>query len=52
MMTLGIDDWHFILFEQCEADKHLKERERETFWQNRFKTFYRLSFNEKQEKHV
>ena len=28
-MTLGIDDWHFILFEQCKADKHLKERERE-----------------------
>ena len=23
---LGIDDWDFILFEQCETQKQLKER--------------------------
>ena len=29
---LGIDDWDFTLFEQCETHKQLKERE--TFWQH------------------
>ena len=28
---LGTDDWDFILFEQSETHKQLKERE--TFWQ-------------------
>ena len=37
---LGIDDWDFTLFEQCETHKQLKERE--TFWQHRLKTFYPL----------
>ena len=32
---LGIDDWDFTLFEQCETHKQLKERE--TFWQHRLK---------------
>ena len=44
---LGIDDWDFTFFEQCEAHKQLKERE--TFWQHRLKTFYPLSLNEKEE---
>ena len=35
---LRIDDWDFTLFEQCETHQQLKERE--TFWQHRFKTFY------------
>ena len=43
---LGIDDWDFILFEQCETHKQLKERE--TFWQHRLKTFYPLGLNEKE----
>ena len=44
---LGIDDWDFTLFEQCETYKQLKERE--TFWQHRLKTFYPLGLNEKEE---
>ena len=44
---LGIDDWDFTLFEQCEIQKQLKERE--TFWQHRLKTFYPLVLNEKEE---
>ena len=44
---LGIDDWDFTLFEQCETHKQLKERE--TFWQHRLKTFYPLGLNEKEE---
>ena len=43
---LGIDDWDFTLFEQCETRKQLKERE--TFWQHRLKTFYPLGLNEKE----
>ena len=44
---LGIDDWDFTLFEQCETHKQLKERK--TFWQHRLKTFYPLGLDEKQE---
>ena len=44
---LGIGDWDFTLFEQCETHKQLKERE--TFWQHRLKTFYPLGLNEKEE---
>ena len=28
----GIDDWQFLLIEQCETHEQLKERE--TFWQH------------------
>ena len=38
---LGIDDWDFILFEQCETHEQLKEKE--TFWQHRLKTRIRQS---------
>ena len=44
---LGIDDWHFTLFEQCETYKQLKETE--TFWQQRLETFYPLGLNQKEE---
>ena len=44
---LGIDDWNFPLFEQCETHNQLNERE--TFWQHRHKTFYPLGLNEKEE---
>ena len=44
---LGIDDWDFTLFEQCETHKQLKERE--AFWQHQFETFYPLGLNEKEE---
>ena len=44
---LGIDDWDFTLFEQCETHKQLKERE--TFWQRQLKTFYPFGLNEKEE---
>ena len=41
----GIDDWQFTLIEQCETHKQLKDRE--TFWQQRLKTFYSYGLNEK-----
>ena len=44
---LGIEDWGFTLFEQCETHKQLKEKE--TFWQHWLKTFYPLGLNEKEE---
>ena len=44
---LVINDWDFILFEQCETHKQLKERE--SFWQHRLKTFYSLGVNDKEE---
>ena len=44
---LGIDDWDFTLFKQCETYKQLKEKE--TFWQHRLKTFDPLGLNEKEE---
>ena len=34
----GIEDWDFVIFEQCETHAQLKERK--TFWQHRLKTFY------------
>ena len=43
----GIDDWEVTLFEKCETDKQLKERE--TFWQHKLKSFYPISLNEKEE---
>ena len=43
----GIDDWDFVIFEQCETHEQLKERE--TFWQHRLKTFYPIGLNEKEE---
>ena len=43
----GTDDWNFVIFEQCETDEQLKERE--TFWQHRLKTFYPIGLNEKEE---
>ena len=43
----GINDWNFVIFEQCETHEQLKERE--TFWQHRLKTFYPIGLNEKEE---
>ena len=43
----GIDDWSFVIFEQCETHKLLKEIE--TFWQHKLKTFYPIGLNEKEE---
>ena len=43
----GIDDWEVTLFEKCETHKQLKERE--MFWQHKFKKFYPLGLNEKEE---
>ena len=43
----GIDDWDFVIFEQCETYEQLKERE--TFWQHRLKTFYPIGLYEKEE---
>ena len=39
----GIEDWDFVIFEQCETHAQLKERE--TFWLR--KTSYRIGLNEK-----
>ena len=47
---LGIEDWDFTLFEQCETYKQLKETEaKETFWQHQLKTFSPLGLNQKDE---
>ena len=43
----GIDDWKFVIFEQCETHEYLKERE--TFWQHILKTLYPIGLNEKEE---
>ena len=43
----GIEDWVFVIFEQCKTHAQLKERE--TFWQHRLKTFYPICLNEKEE---
>ena len=40
----GIEDWNFVIFEQCEIHAQLKERE--TFWQHRLKMFYPIGLNE------
>ena len=45
----GIDDWNFVIFEQCETHEQFKERE--TFWQHRLKTFFPIGLNEKEEYH-
>ena len=42
----GIEDWDFVIFEQCKTHAQLKERE--TFWQHRLKTFYPIGLNEKE----
>ena len=42
-----IDDWQFTLIEQCETHEQLKERE--SFRQDRLKTFYPYELNEKKE---
>ena len=44
---LGIDDWDFTFFEQCETHKQPKESE--TFWQHQLKTFYSLGLKQKEE---
>ena len=44
---LGIGDWDFTLFRQCERHKQLKETE--SFWQHQVKTFYPLGLTEKEE---
>ena len=41
----GIDDWYFILLEQCETHEQLKESE--IFWQHRLKILYPYGLNEK-----
>ena len=43
----GIDDWQFTLIEQSERYEKLKERE--TFFEHRFKTFNPYGLNEKEE---
>ena len=43
----GIEDWYFVIFQQCETHAQLKETE--TFRQNRLKTFYPVGVNEKEE---
>ena len=43
----NIEDWDFLIFEQCETHAQLKERE--TFWQHRLKTFHPIVLNEKEE---
>ena len=43
----GIDDCNFVIFEQCATHEQLKKRE--TFYQNRLKTFYSIVVNEKVE---
>ena len=47
MITIGIDDWDFVIFEQCETHEQLKERE--PFWQQRIKNFYPIGPNKKEE---
>ena len=43
----GIDEWNFVIFEQWETHKQLEERE--TVWQQKLKTCYRIGLNEKEE---
>ena len=42
----SIEDSDFVIFEQWETHAQLKRKE--TFWQDRFKTFYPISLNEKE----
>ena len=43
----GMEDWDFVTFEQCETHAQLKEKQ--TFWQHRLKTFYRVFLDKKEE---
>ena len=43
----GIDNWNFVIFDQCETHEQLKERK--TFWQHTLKTFYPIGLSEKEE---
>ena len=43
----SIEDWYFVIFEQCKTHAQLKKRE--TFWQHRLETFYPICLNEKEE---
>ena len=43
----GIEDWDFVIFEQCKTHAQLKERE--TYWQHILKTFYPIDLNEMKE---
>ena len=43
----GINDWNFVIFEQCDTHEQLKERE--IFWQHRLKILYPIGLNEKEE---
>ena len=43
----SIEDWDFVIFEQCKTDTQLKERE--AFWEHRLKTFCTIGLNEKEE---
>ena len=43
----SIEDWDFVIFEQCET--HVQLEKRETFWQHRLKSFYPIGLNEKNE---
>ena len=47
VFTLTIDDWNFVIFEQCQTHEQLNETE--TFWQHKLKTFYPISLSEKEE---
>ena len=47
---LGIDDWDFTLFEQCETHEQLKEGE--SFWQHRLKTIYPLRKRSKRSTYI
>ena len=41
----GIEDWDFVIFDQCKTHAQLKERE--TFWQHRLKKFCPICLKEK-----
>ena len=43
----GIEDWDFVIFDQCKTHAQLKERE--TFWQHRLKKFCPICLKEKKE---
>ena len=43
----GINDWNFVIFEQCKTHAQLKQRE--NFRQHSFKTFYPIGINELEE---
>ena len=47
MAKVGIQDWDFVIFEQCQT--HAKLKEKEIFCQHRLKTFYPIGLTEKEE---